>query len=1038
MTNVVCEVCGDLGYKHLLLCCKDCKGTSIHQYCLDEVLYDASLEDWFCDVCRQRHNESSYGRSLGNVSSEMQSSHAQFDSTSHQPVIKRVKSATIVCPHGQRKRQLNLTKGHVGLASSLERVKQPNTLRDTDQSRVLKSFKGLTRKSKKTPQSQTAPFKRSIMKARNVVSGSNEPSNLNVGKSGDELKSMKERKSFASISNNPNESEASKMIGCSVTCEVNSKAVNKPLDTLLVSQIDERREEATIASFQGTSSIDVHFTNSHPNKLHDTLKPKESPNPGSALEHNRIGGTNPDSGIRKLPFSVGKMALNQISGLKDDSGAILSSKHTDQDKQRDQHAPIVCKNIEVNCAKDNRTVVGACQDKGWARHEDKPVTHVDSNSNVLDDLMVEREKKEVRFHLDDHEASNELKKRSMASNAPQPSTLQDSTLEKGVSDSSRMSLLPKENNFLPSNPLDQAYSSSYLDIASKSKLILEASATEVEISDAVQTKDNSRKRRRLVLTYDDDEEEKAEDVRQEDVNHQLLKCNEPMAKHMISEYVEEVAQTGDLNGQRLLNGRSMKRRRRYVVETEDEDDIGGSVNAECALNWPLNDVAKMALQTAVTADHSLQSRQSDSEYADRQFHIYSQPLYEPVWSGVFKIDTEVFLKLNAHLSNKACKRVCELSRSLHHVVEVMMLPRSQAWPERWMSSGPTHDNIGLFFFPRSSWQNEVSTRFINKIIKNDGALKVTVGIADLLIFPSVLLPEQYHFFQGEHYLWGVFRRRKDRHDDGVQVEEQDGSAHASGEEQVQGQNLLDQQDEAPHELPYQETFDVKHYEGQLMVESPVAQKEAMKTDTIEGIASTGSSWTSARPDTQKAGSNCSVQPRTEYKLYDSGDVEQQEEFICSPELNASCMTKQSSTSRPAEHSNKQPHPASEASTPKLIGFIAAQTPRSQQLIQEMVSEGALLFPVPEEIAITASITGSNTEVVSSALNPDTNHALPQAFDFVSTGHEEPAVDPETCLELFPVQQEHIGWAPRAENSREVDLNLSLGKRLQEPSLPPLL
>ena len=126
--------------------------------------------------------------------------------------------------------------------------------------------------------------------------------------------------------------------------------------------------------------------------------------------------------------------------------------------------------------------------------------------------------------------------------------------------------------------------------------------------------------------------------------------------------------------------------------------------------------------------------------------------------------------LDAHLSTKACQRVRDLSTSLQPVVEVNKLPRSQAWPKSWKSFGPTDDNIGLFFFPHSlrcvcvsyfllfsclMWfdlliflsyprQNEVSNRLVNNLINSDGALKVTVGIAELLIFPSSLLPEQYH------------------------------------------------------------------------------------------------------------------------------------------------------------------------------------------------------------------------------------------------------------------------------------------------------
>ena len=41
-----------------------------------------------------------------------------------------------------------------------------------------------------------------------------------------------------------------------------------------------------------------------------------------------------------------------------------------------------------------------------------------------------------------------------------------------------------------------------------------------------------------------------------------------------------------------------------------------------------------------------------------------------------------------------------------------------------------------------SRSNEISNELVKEIIESDGALKATVGIVDLLIFPSILLPEQ--------------------------------------------------------------------------------------------------------------------------------------------------------------------------------------------------------------------------------------------------------------------------------------------------------
>jgi hypothetical protein len=364
---------------------------------LDKVLFDATLEDWFCDECKQRHNEGSHSRSLEKVSSERPSNLARFDSTSQQPITKRLESATVVGTWGQQKRKstvvgANLKKKHSSRAKSLRKkcIRNKSNMRG----------KGINRRGIRSKHS----------------SNCTEQLNLSIGQ-----------------------------VGSSSS----SKGVNQPTPV--------------IVNATGQSHV---------------LKPLE--------------------------------------------GLVRKSMQTPQ-----------------------------------------------------------------------------------------------------------------------SLTTDQAYSTSSLEISSKTKFAHETSATEVEISDTVQNlrKDSSKKRRRLILTDDDEdeEEEKAEDVQQENVNHQPLKCNEPMVKHRINTeyYVEEAVQTGDINDQNLTNGSPMKRRRRYIVENEDEEDIEGD---EYALNnaskWSSNDSAKMASLTPVATDHSHQSRLSDSERADQQYHICLQPLDEPVWRYV--------------------------------------------------------------------------------------------------------------------------------------------------------------------------------------------------------------------------------------------------------------------------------------------------------------------------------------------------------------------------------------------------------------------
>ncbi|KAL6654751.1 hypothetical protein ACP70R_008216 [Stipagrostis hirtigluma subsp. patula] len=108
--NTVCEVCGDIGYKNLLLCCEDCKSSAAHQYCLNEVVFDAKLVEWLCHECLQRRSEVSCSRSLEKVLSERQPSHTHFGSILHQPITNTVESARDAGPWRNRKRKSCMTE----------------------------------------------------------------------------------------------------------------------------------------------------------------------------------------------------------------------------------------------------------------------------------------------------------------------------------------------------------------------------------------------------------------------------------------------------------------------------------------------------------------------------------------------------------------------------------------------------------------------------------------------------------------------------------------------------------------------------------------------------------------------------------------------------------------------------------------------------------------------------------------------------------------------------------------------------------------
>ncbi|KAK3129331.1 hypothetical protein QOZ80_6BG0477860 [Eleusine coracana subsp. coracana] len=143
-----------------------------------------------------------------------------------------------------------------------------------------------------------------------------------------------------------------------------------------------------------------------------------------------------------------------------------------------------------------------------------------------------------------------------------------------------------------------------------------------------------------------------------------------------------------------------------------------------------------------------------------QLHVYSsKPIDECAWSGILKIDNKEYISLAGHLSTKSGEKIWNMSKLLRRVVEATKVGRSEVWPKRWEASRPTSDNIGLYFFPYKMRHDKYHDHIVKEVMENDLALRVVIDEAEMLIFPSNLLPEQYQTFQSKHYLWGVFRPR---------------------------------------------------------------------------------------------------------------------------------------------------------------------------------------------------------------------------------------------------------------------------------------
>ncbi|KAF0889245.1 hypothetical protein E2562_022494 [Oryza meyeriana var. granulata] len=264
--------------------------------------------------------------------------------------------------------------------------------------------------------------------------------------------------------------------------------------------------------------------------------------------------------------------------------------------------------------------------------------------------------------------------------------------------------------------------------------------------------------------------------------------------------------------------------------------------------------------------------------------------------------------------------------------------------------------------------------------------------------------------KGKYYLWGVCKARKDNPRTAILVE-QNGLACASEEAEVQEHQILDRQYEVQCESSDKESFVVKHVEDQLLADcNHEAQKGDTKTAFGEGCVSHDSCLSSNKPSPAKAGSHCFMQPRVGHKPLEPGVADQQEQeqdFTSLPRRND-----QNATNSPTT----------------LFGFVTARSARSQQLIEEMVKEGALLFSVPEEMMITGSTISKNNGVGHQHMQE-----CRKPIEFVPIDHGDHDEASGACLELFPVRQEHIGLTPMIDANREVELDLSLGACRRAPS-----
>ncbi|XP_019072342.1 uncharacterized protein LOC104882625 isoform X1 [Vitis vinifera] len=143
--------------------------------------------------------------------------------------------------------------------------------------------------------------------------------------------------------------------------------------------------------------------------------------------------------------------------------------------------------------------------------------------------------------------------------------------------------------------------------------------------------------------------------------------------------------------------------------------------------------------------------------------VHAQPVVDPIWRGSFSICNENFDSVNglaAHLSSKACLKVCQQASLLPALLCPTMLPKFDVWPKSFQISQPSDDNIALYFFPENERDEKVFDRLVLDMVSHELAMQTVVENAELLVFASTELPLRHWRFHGKLYLWGVFRGKQ--------------------------------------------------------------------------------------------------------------------------------------------------------------------------------------------------------------------------------------------------------------------------------------
>uniref|UniRef100_A0A0D3HKP6 PHD-type domain-containing protein n=1 Tax=Oryza barthii TaxID=65489 RepID=A0A0D3HKP6_9ORYZ len=183
-----------------------------------------------------------------------------------------------------------------------------------------------------------------------------------------------------------------------------------------------------------------------------------------------------------------------------------------------------------------------------------------------------------------------------------------------------------------------------------------------------------------------------------------------------------------------------------TIQVPDSSHLDDQIKSPSSL-VPSNSSSVSIPGSASLRDHqavpSMRGRSVDSISA------MSKDMKEKKKTGGFELSrtvrsTVLCEGLQAHLSCFASPKVLEVAKKFPSNVQLEELPRQNLWPPQFHDNGPTIDSIALFFFARDTESYEIHYRkLVENMLKDDLALRGNIETAELLIFASNTLPNNF-------------------------------------------------------------------------------------------------------------------------------------------------------------------------------------------------------------------------------------------------------------------------------------------------------